>query len=469
MSLTVSDDWGGTDTQSFDLDVFPDVEPPSVDLRLDRDKINVDSELTVTVLAVDNVGVHNVSLTIDGVPVELDGAGQATVPVSQAGTVEVIASVVDTAGNMNDFTETVLVVDPSVTGAPEVRIDTPATDAVITAPTDVVGVAKDDDLLFYTLSIGLAGGGPMTEIARSTTSVDTGVLGQFDPTLLTNDSYVLQLYAVDSGGNESTTEIMVNVTGALKVGNFTLSFVDLEVPVSGVPITLARTYDTMTAGQDNGLGYGWRLEFRDADLRTSVGPSGLEEFDLYTPFREGTRVYITLPGGEREGFIFRPIHTGFCLFQACMNVYRPNFVPEPGVYSTLTVPDVDLALRGLEYYDAGATGVPYNPASSLFGSVYTLTTKDGIEYDINARTGQLYQVTDTNDNTLSFSRNGIISSTGKSIAFERDPRGRISKVIDPMGNEIQYAYDVRGDLVSVTDREGQRDAVRIPGLPGTLS
>ena len=58
---------------------------------------------------------------------------------------------------------------------------------------------------------------------------------------------VLQLVAEDAGGNASVEQILVEVTGDLKVGNFTLSFTDLSIPVSGIPIVLARTYDSLNA------------------------------------------------------------------------------------------------------------------------------------------------------------------------------------------------------------------------------
>ena len=48
----------------------------------------------------------------------------------------------------------------------------------------------------------------------------------------------------------------------------------------GIPITVARTYDTLTATQSGDLGFGWRLEFRDMNLRTSVTPTVFEEVRL---------------------------------------------------------------------------------------------------------------------------------------------------------------------------------------------
>src|SRR5205823_5299629 len=82
--------------------------------------------------------------------------------------------------------------------------------------------------------------------------------------------------ADDAGGHTSTDERLVSFAGGLKLGNFTLSFTDLSIPVSGIPITVGRTYDTLTAANPDDFGYGWRLEFGDTDLRTSVGKTGDE-------------------------------------------------------------------------------------------------------------------------------------------------------------------------------------------------
>src|SRR5262249_43490187 len=156
-----------------------------------------------------------------------------------------------------------------------------------------------------------------------------------------------------------------------------------------------RTYDTLQAATSTNFGFGWRLEFRDVNVRTSLPPSGLEEFGIYTPFRDGARVYITLPGGKRQGFTFRPLLQQFLSLQ----IFHPAFEPDPGVFSKLTVPDASLFNRGGAYYDfASLGGLPYNPASPDFGGTYTLTTKEGVAYQINAQTRLLDTVTDTNSN-----------------------------------------------------------------------
>jgi YD repeat-containing protein len=269
--------------------------------------------------------------------------------------------------------------------------------------------------------------------------------------MLTNDSYTLRLTATDAGGNTAMVERTVNVSGNLKLGNFTLSFVDLSIPVSGIPIQVTRTYDTMQASQDGDLGFGWRLDVPEVRLRTSVPKTGLETDGIFNGFRDGTKVYVTPPGGRREGFTFRPQAQRFLL----VTFYHPVFVPDPGVTSRLTVSDFMLRPRSDEYVGA-LSGLPYNPADPIFGGVYALTTKEGTRYQINGQTGMLETAADRNGNTLSFSDGGIVSSTGTAVTFARDPQGRIVAVIDPMGHEVRYEYDAAGDLIAVTDRENNR-------------
>ena len=63
-------------------------------------------------------------------------------------------------------------------------------------------------------------------------------------------------------------------------------------------------------------------------------------------------------------------------------------------------------------------------------------------------------ITEPNGNTVTFTPDGIIHSSGKSVTFVRDAEGRITQITDPNGNMLQYTYDANGDLVSYTDPEG---------------
>ena len=101
----------------------------------------------------------------------------------------------------------------------------------------------------------------------------------------------------------------------------------------------------------------------------------------------------------------------------------------------------------------------YQPSSSpslTTPSKYRLTTRDSTTYEYDQFNG-LESLTDRNGNTLTYTDNGIFSSTGESVEFRRDAQGRITEIVDPAGNSIEYSYDANGDLVSIRDRSGQHN------------
>jgi RHS repeat-associated protein len=453
VTITVADNQGAVVTQNYNLTVVADTQAPQVSVAVSANPADLGSAATFLVSATDNVGVQALSLTVGGKPLALDGTGHATMTASQVGQFAVVAAAFDAAGNEGTATNTLTVIDSHVTSAPDVSLTAPDYGAVVTSPVDVIGTANDPNLVSYTLEVAPLGSNSFTQIASRTQSVVNGALGKFDPSSLANDTYVLRLAATNTGGLESRAEIQVSVAGNLKLGNFTLSFTDLTVPVAGIPITITRTYDTLNANSQTDVGYGWRLAFRDVDLRTSVAPSGSENIGIYPPFRDGTRVYVTVPGGQRQGFTFQPLGQNLL----GLIVYTPNFVPDPGVTSTLTLSGATTMLRDDntgEYYSIAGDRLAFNPADDIYGAVYTLTTRNGLAYRIDAPTSQLLSVSDSNGNTLTFSDAGITSSAGQNITFQRDAQGRISDIVDPMGNKVHYQYSDQGDLVAVTDRDG---------------
>ena len=69
------------------------------------------------------------------------------------------------------------------------------------------------------------------------------MLGTLDPTLLLNDQYTLRLTVWDRHNNQVQSELRVQVAREQKVGNFTLAFQDISVPMACMPITVTRVYD----------------------------------------------------------------------------------------------------------------------------------------------------------------------------------------------------------------------------------
>ena len=211
----------------------------------------------------------------------------------------------------------------------------------------------------------------------------------------------------------------------------------------------------MQADRQGDFGYGWRLEYRNTDLRVGLPKSGLEDIGIYSALRPGVKVFLNVPGEGRQGFTFNPdirVLPGFGGNNLVLA--RPRFTPDPGVTSTLST-GTSSYLQVNEQGELFAPGgIPYNPASPDFGGAYVLTTREGITYRIDGTSGKLTSATDRNGNTIRFTKAGIeAEGLNVGIAIQRDRAGRITQIVDQNGNAIAYNYQA-GRLDSVTDREG---------------
>jgi large repetitive protein len=142
------------------------------------------------------------------------------------------------------------------------------------------------------------------------------------------------------------------------------------------------------------------------------------------------------------------------LFGIVLSWY-PAFTPDANVFNDLRVDQTPLvkdAASG-EYLDYELGG--YNPI--VFGNAYDVVEYFGItglKHEVNAETGEQISIRDRNDNKLTFEDDGVVSTTGRRVNFERDAQGRIIAVEDPRGNKVRYRYDANGNLADVTDRLG---------------
>ncbi|MCC3589057.1 MAG: hypothetical protein JGK14_00020, partial [Microcoleus sp. PH2017_28_MFU_U_A] len=307
VSVKVTDTFGESVTVSYNLSVVADTSAPKVNLIASNNNVNLGDSVIFTVNAVDNVKIESLGLTINGTPVVIDAQGKATVKLNNLTPITAIATAKDAAGNVGNATQVVRAIDTTDVNAPIININL-ADDVDVSAPLVIRGTITDSNLDYYTLSVAPVGSSQFKEVYRGTTAVTNGTIATFDPTILANGAYVLKFTAFDANGNGSTTERTVNVAGDLKLGNFRLSFTDLSVPVAGIPINVTRTYDSLNANSSDDFGYGWRMEFRDTDLKTSLkADPTYEELGINTvPFDSKTKVFITLPGGKRETFTFKP-------------------------------------------------------------------------------------------------------------------------------------------------------------------
>lgn len=435
--------------QRYQLTVGQQV-PLDANLRINPQVINLGETVTIDVLSTGGSGNVVRSLTIDGQDVPLTAEGRATVTGAAIGAHQITATITDSIGTTTRV-GTYSVRDPADSTTPVAQITAPVDDAEVTAPVNVTGTATATNLAYYQLLLRPAGGNAWSEIARGTSAVTNGVLGKLDPSQLANGIYELVLSVVDANGRQQTKMITLDVYRDLKIGQFSLTFRDLDIDASGIPVQVTRTYDTRKKGDKLDFGYGWSVDYQNVQLRKNMvlgldwtvvaHPADLQLCLIPTGKR---KINITLPNGKVERFTASNA-------QECALVQVPpldvRLTALPGTTSKLEILNIPMVMvQGGVLYDLDNLEI-WNPKE------FKLTTDENYVYYLTEGIG-ITKVQDPSGNTLTFGQNGILHSNGMSIAFTRDAQGRIAKVSDPSGRAIQYSYNAAGDLTSVTDRTG---------------
>ena len=188
-----------------------------------------------------------------------------TVALETPGTYLLRLVVTDTVHTRSDTMSVTLQAAPPVGPPPTVAIASPADGTAVTEPTAIVGTVASEALRGWTLERRAAGDTTWTPVATGTTPVTGGTLGTLDPTLLLNGVQELRLSATDLAARTTRISTSVVVKDNQKVGAFSVSFVDLDVPVAGLPIRITRTYDSRDKARAD-FGHGWRLSLSDVKV-----------------------------------------------------------------------------------------------------------------------------------------------------------------------------------------------------------
>ncbi len=183
---------------------------------------------------------------------------------------------------------------------------------------------------------------------------------------------------------------MFSVAGNAKLGNFAFTVTDLAISLTGIPITISRSYDTLRANIEGDFGYGWSMSFAEPRIAETT-PKGWQ-------MQPGDRVYLTNPEGRRVGFTYTPTYKSAFFFGAFAH---PAFTPDRGVTDKLTVKEGTYGVGGI----LGAFEGAWNP------SQYVLTTRDGTVYEYIQDEG-LQRITDPNGNVVTFTDTAITHSAG---------------------------------------------------------
>jgi RHS repeat-associated protein len=440
--------------------------PPSISITANKNSIALPDNTVTLTGTVNTNGASSAALAWSEVSgpsvVTFSSPTQATTQVilNAPGTY-VFALVASTAGG-SATAQITMPVTGQLPSAPTTAIIAPTDGGSITQRTAVMGsvsLSGGSWTLAYSPNDSSGNASNWTTFAIGSSSVQSGSLGTFDPTLLLNGAYTVRLQANDGFGQSSTTIIGVSVERNMKLGNFSLSFNDLSVPMPGLPIQITRTYDSRNKSQGD-FGIGWTLSIANVRLQVSHNLaqnwsedaqwSGLlpqyclikQDNSFVTATFPDGRVYkfqpVSNPQCQNAGPITAPT-LGFVQVPTGSNTAGASLVPADGG-SVLIDGDVPGPETLIDY-----NGNFYNPTQ------FILTTADGFTYTIDRTLGAT-RVKDPNGNTLTINPGGVTSSDGKSVAFLRDSQGRITQIQDPAGNPLAYKYDSSGNLSNFTDR-----------------
>jgi len=206
--------------------------------------------------------------------------------------------------------------------------------------------------------------------------------------------------------------------------------------------------------------YAWSIDYQNVRLQENIHPG--RDWKV-TPdvligscfkFDKQHIVNISLPDGTTESFEFR-------FSRECGHYFVGSFYDAPKLYAlngseakleTIDASDSVMMNNNGEIMDGGSLQ-PYNP------SQYRLTLTNGMIYEIDENFG-IQKIKDLRADTLTYTNNGIVSSRGESLTFERDSQNRITSITDLAGKSMTYHYNQNDDLDYVIDQMGYKTEYR---------
>ena len=469
-SFVISAKTNGGEVLEKEVTIFVmDSVCPTMTITYDKpDGYYEGDDIIATIVAEDNVGIKRVEYTYDGIEYPIDKDGKVIIPKIHVDNHVVVANAWDTFGNCITLTSAFIIAYDETTGETIItnedeveneelvcKLYSPKDGQSVTAPISVVGTAAGTKFKSYKLEYAPVGSKNYTLIREGTEAVNANLLGKLDTTMLNNGLYNIRL-TVYSDTKNISIENVISVEGNMKIGNFSLSFQDMDFNVSGLPLTVIRTYDSRNRGTNGDFGYGWNMSTAGLTLTescnmsrywkytSSTGSLGNVNYDI-----KGTRAHIVTVNygnGKTDKFTMT-VKNAYQYYSPDYGV-NVSFKAENGSKSKLEIVGMDeLALNSgmlLDRYDF----------SEFVYTKYRLTTQDGTVYIIH-KTNGVESVTEPNGSKITFSAKGITHSDGKSIVFDRDDKGRIKSIVSPTDKKVTYTYDENGDLASVTDVSGE--------------
>ncbi|MEM6332223.1 MAG: putative Ig domain-containing protein [Planctomycetota bacterium] len=442
-------------------------------------------------------------------PISVPANGVVTVDLSEynlnfGDVIEAVGTATDNTGQVGTSEPiTVTVTEPSYI-RPRVQLDTllPIT---VTGVTPLEFTVTDEELditRVYVTATPKLGGAPIVlyDPTPNITDVSASYTFDIDPLTLANGTYRFDVLAIDDP-NQSPAGVYFDVTvdSQAKLGEFSLSFTDMVVPVAGFPLAVQRDYSTTQTHVDGDFGPGWSLDLvrGGATIEDSITTNfGFGDANFGEGLRVGSRIQIELPGGETLGYTISSVPyeavgeqpgAGAFVQRAGLPyvavVFQPDFEDRgnllefgsgygtrlPNSYDDILGFDGKInsvkAMIGVQAPDGrimqgtfGSLGViddfGFPQDTSIFGPL-RLTARDGTVYQFDVKTGSLNEIQDPYGNSIDLTGNDIVTKDRQGevsrIEIERN-NGRITQVTNALGFRVQYEYDPStGDLIKVTE------------------
>jgi RHS repeat-associated protein len=205
-------------------------------------------------------------------------------------------------------------------------------------------------------------------------------------------------------------------------GNFSRTYLDMEMAAPGFKIDINRTYNSMDTRTDSVLGKGWTFGFQGS----------------LKPYNNSTTKYIArLPNGSGQ------------IFTKSGTIYTAE-----DSRSTLAVSGTDTVLTTTDQYQYG-----FNSS----GYLYWMKDRYGNRVDLTVNSaGRVTGITDQvgRTYTLVYNSSNLLTTVtdntyGRTVQYTY-ASNQLATVTDPMGNITRYAYDGSGYLNKISDHNSNQ-------------